>query len=118
MKNYEDELKFGKQNSASNSESSSIFPAHKRINTLEHYMKYCPFLETDEITRRLNRSKIISPVNVDILNIFYKGEVDETLLKLLICGIGVYSKENLSKRYLGLVERLASANQLAYIVSD
>jgi len=39
-------------------------------------------------------------------------------LKLLFCGVAVYSQTGLSAKYLDKVEELASQNFLAYIITD
>lgn len=39
-------------------------------------------------------------------------------MKLLFCGVAIYSKNERSSYYLNKVEELASANFLAYIICD
>ncbi len=46
------------------------------------------------------------------------GEVNDLVLKLLFCGIGIYQEKGLSSKYLDTVEELASQSSLAYIISD
>lgn len=45
-------------------------------------------------------------------------EVDDFVLKLLFCGVGIYSQTGLSAKYLDKVEELASQNYLAFIITD
>ena len=45
-------------------------------------------------------------------------EVDDFVLKLLFCGVALYTKNSVSRKYLNKVKELASQNYLAYIITD
>lgn len=75
------------------------FPEHKKINTSEHYQKYCKNKEVS------HWSMLIKPVPIENSQILdLSEEVDDFILKLLFCGVAVYSERGLSPKYLDKVE--------------
>lgn len=75
------------------------FPEHKKINTSEHYQKYCKNKEAS------HWSMLIKPVPIEHSQILdLTEEVDDFILKLLFCGVAVYSERGLSPKYLDKVE--------------
>lgn len=49
------------------------------------------------------------------------GKVSEEILLLLLCGVGIYTKESLSEipdEYIKFCLKLASQGKLAYLISD
>ena len=89
------------------------FPEHKKINTSEHFQKYCKTKEGN------HWSMLIKPIPIEnsgVLDLI--EEVDDFVLKLLFCGVGIYSQTGLSAKYLDKVEELASQNYLAFIITD
>ena len=89
------------------------FPEHKKINTSEHFQKYCKNKEAN------HWSMLIKPIPIEnsgVLDLI--EEVDDFVLKLLYCGVGIYSEKGLSAKYLDKVEELASLNYLAFIITD
>jgi replicative superfamily II helicase len=76
-------------------------------------MKYCKNKEAN------HWSMLIKPISIEnsgVLDLI--EEVDDFVLKLLFCGVGIYSETGLSAKYLDKVEELASMNFLAFIITD
>ncbi len=62
---------------------------------------------------------LIKPIPIENSNVLdLIEEVDDFVLKLLFCGVGIYSEKGLSSKYLDKVEELASLNYLAFIITD
>ena len=62
---------------------------------------------------------LIRPVPIENNNVLdLIEEVDDFILKLLFCGVAVYTEKGVSPKYLDKVEELASSNFLAYIITD
>jgi replicative superfamily II helicase len=45
-------------------------------------------------------------------------KVDDFVLKLMFCGVALHMEKGLPRKYLNMVEELASQNLLAYIITD
>lgn len=88
------------------------FPEKKKINTVEHYTRYCKAKEGT------HQSILIKPIPLENVGKDLIEEVDDFILKLLFCGVAVYAETGLSAKYLDKVEELASQNFLAYIITD
>ena len=89
-----------------------IFPEFGQINTKQHLNRYAK----DKI---YNSNFIRIPLNLEEL-IDLELNVSDTLITLLLCGVGIYSLEHkgLSMEYNHLVLNLASQGKLAYLISD
>lgn len=78
------------------------FPEEKKINTIDHYKKYCQNKESS------HASMLIKPVMVESVGEDLIDEVDDFVLKLLFCGVALYMEKGLPSKYLDKVEELAS----------
>lgn len=88
------------------------FPDTKRINTFDHYSKYCKNKNPS------HNSMLIKPIVIERVGFELSAEIEDWVLKLLFCGVAIYSKNQRSSYYLNKVEDLASSNFLAYIICD
>lgn len=61
------------------------FPEKKKINTVEHYTRYCKSKEA------MHNSMLIKPIPLENVGKDLIEEVDDFILKLLFCGVAVYS---------------------------
>jgi hypothetical protein len=78
------------------------FPDHKRINTVEHYNKYCANKEP------VHSSMLIKCIQIENVAEALIEKVDDFVLKLLFCGVALHVEKGLSPKYLEKVEELAS----------
>lgn len=60
------------------------FPEKKKINTVEHYTRYCKSKEC------MHNSMLIKPIPLENVGKDLIEEVDDFILKLLFCGVAVY----------------------------
>ena len=99
IKNYLSEIKkyFGNKNN---------FSTKFQINTYEHYMEYHKYDN--------NKIEFRKPLNIDIDDI----NIDNDLLILLLCGIGIIEKNIKNKKYIYLVNSLIEDGLLNFIISD
>lgn len=70
------------------------FPMKKKINTLEHYLKYCKRKEAIHI------NMLVKPIQLENVGSELVEEVDDFIIKLLLCGVAVYCKKVMSTKYL------------------
>ena len=68
----------------SQKEATVEFPEKKRINTIDHYKKYCKNKEN------MHLSMLIKPVPLESVGEELLEEVDDFVLKLLFCGVALY----------------------------
>lgn len=95
------------------------FPNFLKINSQEHCDSICK-----------NNTKIPCEHQNNHRDLFPDGEdcvdgirlidlnIDEDLILLLLCGVGVWSKTITSPQYKSLILRYASSNMLAYVIAD
>lgn len=84
------------------------FPFKFQINTKEHIKLYA------KTKIAIDKSAIRDELN---MNDIPELPVEDNLILLLYCGVGVYSSK-LHNSYTSVVLRLASENKLAYLISD
>ena len=92
-------------------EYSFEFPETKKINTSQHYHKYCKDKQS------IHNTMLIKPISLQMLEGII-DEVSDFVIKLLFCGVAIYPSHGISAKYLDKVEELASQNHLAYIIAD
>lgn len=98
-KNMRSDEKEKKKSELMNEEEPKFrFPNTKRINTFDHYAKYCKTKNASHV------SMLIRPIIIEKVGFDLFSEVEDWLIKLLFCGVAVYSKDEKSSYYLNKVE--------------
>ena len=62
------------------------FPDTKRINTFDHYTKYC------KNKSPAHNSMLIKPIVIERVGFDLSVEIEDWVMKLLFCGVAIYSK--------------------------
>ena len=97
-KNMRSDEKEKKKSELMNEEEPKFrFPDTKRINTFDHYTKYCKAKNASHV------SMLIRPIIIEKVGFDLFSEVEDWLIKLLFCGVAVYSKHEKSSYYLNKV---------------
>jgi hypothetical protein len=100
-----------------NIEPKFKFPEYLQIGTREHYKHYnldCNiknFKKTIDFTNSHNS-------NESLFNFNLVTSVDNDIMMLLFCGIGVYSSKIKSFRYKNYIMELANEGRLSYLYTD
>ena len=94
------------------------FPNFLKINSKEHCDGICGKSEIP--CEHQNNHREIFPNGEDCVDDIriIDLNIDEDLILLLMCGIGVWSKTITSPQYRSIVLRYASSNMLAYVIAD
>jgi hypothetical protein len=87
------------------------FPPQLQINTLAFIKIFNP-----SIIEHLEKSVIRSP----LINQYHDLGVDDDIMLLLLCGVGIYSNSSdaLTQEYLEAVLHYAEKGELAFVISD
>jgi hypothetical protein len=94
------------------------FPNFLKINSKEHCDSICGKSEIP--CEHQNNHREFFPDGEDCVDgiRLIDLNIDEDLILLLMCGIGVWSKTITSPQYRSIILRCASANMLAYVIAD
>lgn len=96
-------------------------PSYYQINTLSHVKKY-----TKDLLLKLKMTEVSEIIDINTIRTEYPTnkhpvfDIDESLLILLWCGVGIYLPENelIPEQYTSHIHDLLSTGNLAYIVSN